>query len=177
MRLSKYKIVSSIIVVLLLTGSSIGCSNEKLKRTEPGKNTVVLLTPGPGEMDVPRNPTFTWEPIPGAISYDFEITDFKPILDEAHQFNNIIYSTNTPNRVLNKGDNPLVDTFDFDISTYQGEVPLLNNSTIYLWRVRAVTDDGSAHHWSSSNFTTRTAPLPPTTINDPDFIVPDFVQP
>jgi hypothetical protein len=164
MGLNKYKIVAIIIVILLFSGSLIDCKNGRLetKRTVPGENTVVLLTPGTGAERFTRNPTFTWEPIPDAISYDFEITDFKPPLDEAHQFNKTIYSTNTPNTpdlVLNQGTQALVIILNIPTLPYY--------DTMYFWRVRAITADGSAHHWSVSQFVTELPPPIQTSMNDP----------
>ena len=91
--------------------------------------TPTLTSPINNDTDVSISPTFSWDAISSASSYDIEIaTDT--------QFNSIIVSEN--------------------ISTNSYTATSLNQSTTYYWRVKAKNSCGEGDFSQTNSFTTQT---------------------
>jgi len=109
--------------------------------TPPAAPGVVepFISPRPGAVNVPINPTFQWMEVSGADHYEFQIsTDPSFAGAETVEVDGIFYA---------------VEGLDYE--------------TAYYWRVRAVMPDDSASTWVASVFSTMAEPVPPTTVTVP----------
>jgi hypothetical protein len=99
--------------------------------TSPFNNAPLLVSPADGALSVVLAPTLNWDPVNGAVSYEYEY-------DTDNQFNN-----------------PITNTTGVTAAGISG----LNYNTTYYWRVRA--NDGSANSPYSTvwSFTTQQNPL------------------
>jgi hypothetical protein len=91
------------------------------------------VSPAPGATDVPLSPVFQWNPAEWATGYDFDLSD-------SPDFSTIVSTT-------------VSEPF----YAYDG---VLDYSTSYYWRVRAVSAT-SESGWGEGVFTTMAAPPPP----------------
>jgi len=101
----------------------------------------VGLVPLPGATGVPITPAFQWAPVPGALSYELELSD-EP------DFATIQATMTGPFYAWGSG----------------GEADL-EYSTNYYWRARAVTATGTST-WVTSIFTTLAEPVDPVDVTD-----------
>lgn len=95
-----------------------------------------VSSPAPGAKDVGLKPTFQWTAVAGATSYVIQVAD------------NAAFTTATEKTIPG----------DVNVWAYDGAA--LKNSTIYYWRVKAVSAT-SASSWSVGIFTTAAPPAPP----------------
>jgi hypothetical protein len=94
--------------------------------SETGTSSTVT-SPAPGATGVSLTPTFQWDSVPGAMSYELELAD------------NPFYANSQVKKPLSH-------------NVWTWDVPLEYNTT-YYWRVRAVGADASGP-WSEGAFTT-----------------------
>jgi subtilisin-like proprotein convertase family protein len=96
-------------------------------------STPALLTPALGTTDAPLQPTFTWEAVPGAVSYLIEVaTDF--------DFTNVVDSAVLSDTSYTPGD-------------------ALNPATLYFWRVTASNACGDSAPSATFLFVTQSVNL------------------
>ncbi len=104
------------------------------------------LVPDPGSQNVMTLPTFQWNPVLGATSYELWL-DTKPGLTVA------------------AGLNTATATKYTGIATNAFAVPAaLANNTVYYWQVRAVTSTGYSAWSGTWSFTTVLTVIPPVTV-------------
>ena len=104
----------------------------------------LLQAPPNGDTTVSRFPLFDWSDVPNASSYTLQVaTD--------PGFNSLVFQQNS------------------NISQFQVTAALLQNNTVYYWRVNA-SNSGGTSSWSTTwNFrTVPSAPPPPTLISPPN---------
>jgi hypothetical protein len=106
--------------------------------TAPVVGSPTLTAPAPGATNVPRRPTFQWEAVAGANSYEIQV-DKDPNFGAPVARNNSVFS------------NVFVPTVDLDANT------------VYYWRVRA-TSGTTTGPYANGVFTTAAPPPPPTTV-------------
>jgi len=102
--------------------------------------TPVNRVPENGLQDAPIRPSFLWDEVTNAVSYEFE-------LGTAPDFSNATAVTTTVARL-----------------TWQSD--LLYDQD-YYWRVRAVSATGTKSGWCTWNFHTRMEEIPPVTVEPP----------
>ena len=96
------------------------------------------LSPELGEDDVKIHPSFSWTAVGDADSYEWMIAEDMGRLDPFE----------IPDDARTTDVSAIVITED------------LKYSTTYLWRVRAVDDEGNKGDWVTGLFTTAAAPVP-----------------
>ncbi|MDD5191073.1 MAG: hypothetical protein PHE50_08545 [Dehalococcoidales bacterium] len=99
----------------------------------PPKIESVVLETG-GATDVSYSPVFSWIATPGAISYQFEITEDT---ESENKFTVVNYEATT-----------LTNSYQIPLDSS------LKPGTKYWWRVRAMYQNGDAGNWKVSSFTT-----------------------
>lgn len=127
---------STLITSTLLLGLNVFDANP---------TAVNLLTPVDTAVDVPRQPTFTWNAVAQAASYLLEV-------DDDPGFGSIDYSANVEG------------------TTHMAEISL-GSLTTYYWRVTAFNPCGSGP--TSAVFSFTTEPIPPILLVDDDDNSPD----
>ncbi len=117
----------------LLTPTLVQSQTVSLEVVAEAPTAPALLTPSNGALNVPAQPTFTWNAVPGAASYSIQVaTD--------SGFTNIVASASG-----------LTDP------TWTSTVTL-NTSTTYYWRVWAENACAASVYSSTWSFTTVAAP-------------------
>lgn len=104
-----------------------------------------FISPRPGAINVPTNPTFQWMEVSGADHYEFQVsTDPSFAGAETVEVDGIFYA---------------VEDLDYE--------------TAYYWRVRAVMADDSTSAWVASVFSTMAEPAaapPPSVAETPAYV-------
>ncbi|MFC1897765.1 NosD domain-containing protein [Chloroflexota bacterium] len=112
--------------------------------------TPVLTAPEVGDSDVSLLPTFAWDTVAGADSYDFELAD------------NALFVV------------PIIALSDGYPATAYTQVGALDYSTAYYWRVRAIDGDEMSA-WAASVFTTMVEPV--EMAEEEETVAPPVIEP
>ena len=107
----------------------------------------ILQAPQPGGVGVSLTPGFAWVPVPGAVSYEFELSTSAETTARGYFIDALVGLT---------GDNALVS------AGWQCDVAL-DYGTSYFWHIKAITASGESI-WGTAQFTTLAeaeVPAPP----------------